>query len=338
MKNPLKTSSYDYDLPKQLIAAEPVTPKNHSRLLVYDRKSNTVQHAHFYELEQFLPECALVFNNTKVIKARLFGKKSSGGKIELLVNRAGSEIINALIRGKVHVGTVLEFDGALQAEVMKLCDDGSRDVRFYHQERLINFETLVTVLDQIGHTPLPSYIERKDNSSDVSNYQSVFAAHEGAVAAPTASLHFTKEQFEAVCSKYPHAYVTLHVGAGTFKPVEVEDIHSHKMHTEYYNIPNETLQLIQTNMPLLAVGTTTTRTVEHYMRCKHFSGEADIFLHPENRPLRISHLLTNFHLPRSTLMMLVASFVGYEKTMELYEEAMKKSYRFYSYGDAMLIL
>ncbi|MDQ1243953.1 MAG: S-adenosylmethionine:tRNA ribosyltransferase-isomerase, partial [Campylobacterota bacterium] len=170
-------------------------------------------------------------------------------------------------------------------------------------------------------------------------YQSVFAKEEGAVAAPTASLHFTQEQHKRICSKFPYAFVTLHVGSGTFKPVECEIITQHPMHSEYFDISDEAKKLLDSQTPLLCIGTTSTRTVEFYARNKNLQrGEANIFLHPNNKPLRVNHLLTNFHLPKSTLLMLVASFTGLEKAMELYKTAIEKRYRFYSYGDAMLIL
>ncbi|MDX1294746.1 MAG: S-adenosylmethionine:tRNA ribosyltransferase-isomerase, partial [Sulfurimonadaceae bacterium] len=203
----------------------------------------------------------------------------------------------------------------------------------------IRFEDALPVIDAIGHLPLPHYMQREDNADDETSYQTVFAKHEGAVAAPTASLHFSDALFESVCNAHEHAYVTLHVGAGTFKPVESEVITDHPMHSEYYSVSDEAINLIESDKPLLCVGTTSTRTVEYYVRHKDQpSGEANLFLHPNNPPQRVNHLLTNFHLPQSTLLMLVASFVGLETTHRLYEEAIKERYRFYSYGDAMLIL
>ena len=309
--------------------------------MVYDRKSDSITHAHFYDLEKFLPkECALIFNDTKVIKARLFGKKPSGGKVELLINRAlNAHDINVYIRGKVKVGTQLIFDEDLHVIIKALHDDGSREVNFYQNETLLRFEDLLPIIDKIGHIPLPPYIQRADEDTDANEYQSVFAKQEGAVAAPTASLHFTPEQHARICKNYAHAYVTLHVGSGTFKPVEADIITEHPMHSEYYDISNEAKEILDSDKPLLSVGTTSTRTIEFYARNKELTrGEANLFLHPQNRPLRVNHLLTNFHLPKSTLLMLVASFVGLEKTQELYAEAIKEKYRFYSYGDAMLIL
>ena len=342
MSNPeLLTQSYDFHLPSELIAAYPASPRDHAKLLVYDRKSDTITHAHFYDLEKFIPkDCALIFNDTKVIKARLFGKKPSGGKSELLINRPlNATDINVYIRGRVKVGTEIYFDENLSAKVIKLNEDGSREVNFFLAGKPLRFEELLPIIDKIGHIPLPPYIQREDESADADEYQSVFAKEEGAVAAPTASLHFTPQQHERICKTHKHAYVTLHVGSGTFKPVEAEIITEHPMHAEYYDISNAAKELLDSDTPILSVGTTSTRTIEFYAKHgKVQRGEANLFLHPQNKPSRVNHLLTNFHLPKSTLLMLVASFVGLEKTQELYAEAIKEKYRFYSYGDAMLIL
>ncbi len=337
----LRTQSYDFTLPEELIASHPASPRDHARLLVYDRKTDTISHAYFYNLEEFLPkECALIFNDTKVIKARLFGKKTSGGKVELLINRPlNAHDVNVYVRGKVKKDTELFFDDDLKAKVNKLNEDGSREVNFYQNGILLRFEELLPIIDKIGHIPLPPYIQRADEEEDANEYQSVFARQEGAVAAPTASLHFTPQQHERICKNYKHAYVTLHVGSGTFKPVEADIITEHPMHSEYYDISKEAKEILDSNIPVLSVGTTSTRTIEFYARHKdQTKGEANLFLHPHNKPLRVNHLLTNFHLPKSTLLMLVASFVGLDKTQKLYAEAIREKYRFYSYGDAMLIL
>lgn len=339
--DPMLASSYDFVLPNNLIATHPTTPRNHAKLLVYDRKSDTVTHTYFYNLAQFIPkECALIFNDTKVIKARLYGQKQSGGNIELLINKPlDAHLVNVYIKGRVKTGTLLVFQEQISAKVINLHDDGSRDVVFLLQNKQMRFEDLLGVIDKIGHMPLPPYLQRRDTDEDNKDYQSVFALHEGAVAAPTASLHFTSKQHKEICQSFKHAFVTLHVGAGTFKPVKADSIQEHPMHSEYYEISNEALALINSNVPILSVGTTTTRTIEYYIRhSSQTSGEANLFLHPGNTPKRVNHLLTNFHLPRSTLLMLVASFVGLEKTLKLYNEAIKNNYRFYSYGDAMLIL
>lgn len=337
----LLTSSYDFHLPDELIATHPASPRDHAKLLVYDRKTDTITHAHFYDLEKFLPKnCALIFNDTKVIKARLYGQKPSGGKIELLINRAlNATDIHVYIRGRVKVDQEIFFDENLKAVIKEIKDDGTRIVNFFQNGELLRFEELLPIIDKIGHIPLPPYIQREDNEEDANEYQSVFAKAEGAVAAPTASLHFTPEQHERICKNHKHAYVTLHVGSGTFKPVEADVITEHPMHSEFYEISKEAQEILDSDQAILSVGTTSTRTIEFYARHKEqTSGEANLFLHPNNKPLRVNHLLTNFHLPKSTLIMLVASFVGLEKTLELYHEAIKNRYRFYSYGDAMLIL
>ena len=335
------TQSYDFSLPEELIATHPASPRDHAKLLVYDRATDSITHTHFYDFEKFIPkDAALIFNDTKVIKARLFGKKPSGGKIELLINRAlSAHEINVYIRGKVKVGSEILFDENLVAKVLELNEDGSRVVEFYQKTSLLRFEDLLPIIDTIGHIPLPPYIQREDNVEDADEYQTVFAKEEGAVAAPTASLHFTKEQHERVCKNFKHAYVTLHVGSGTFKPVDAKIITEHPMHSEYYDISNAAKELLDSDTPILSIGTTSTRTIEFYDKHgKIQRGEANLFLHPNNKPSRVNHLLTNFHLPKSTLLMLVASFVGLEKTQELYTEAIKEKYRFYSYGDAMLII
>ncbi|ABB44934.1 Queuosine biosynthesis protein [Sulfurimonas denitrificans DSM 1251] len=337
----LLTSSYDFTLPEELIATQPANPRDSAKLLVYDRASDEISHVHFYDFEKFIPKnCALIFNDTKVIKARLFGQKESGGKIELLINRAlDAHNIHVFTRGKVKIGTKISFGLELFAKIIELLEDGSRVVNFYKNDSILRFEEILPIIDKIGHIPLPPYIQREDNKDDEIEYQSVFAKEEGAVAAPTASLHFTKEQHERVCTKFTHAYITLHVGSGTFKPVECEKILEHTMHSEYYDISDRAKELLDSKVSILSVGTTSTRTIEFYARNKeHQRGEANLFLHPKNKPLRVDHILTNFHLPKSTLLMLVASFVGVDKAQELYKIAIEKEYRFYSYGDAMLIL
>lgn len=308
--------------------------------MVFDRKTGTITHTLFKELFQFLPSnIAVLLNDTKVVKARIFGKKESGGEIEVLLNAPLQDnLYSVYIRGKVKQGTHLFFDEHLEAEVMELKDDGTRIVAFSQEGKALHTKALFDVLERIGHIPLPPYIKREDTHEDSVDYQTVFAKEQGAVAAPTASLHFTDSMFEELKRRYETHFLTLHVGAGTFKPVEAEHINDHVMHSEMYAIPNETCKLIESSKNILAVGTTVTRTVEYFARTKEPHGKCDLFLHPENLPLRVNHLLTNFHLPKSTLIMLVASFVGIEKTLELYEEAVKEKYRFFSYGDAMLIV
>lgn len=340
MLDPLKTSSYDYDLPKELIATHPVSPADSARLLVYNRTTNSITHTTFKNLMDFLPSNLSIFlNDTKVIKARIFGTKETGGKIELLLNKPlFMDRYLVMIGGKVRIGTKLFFDENLNAEVLEVNEDGSRVVQFFQNDKKLDFLTLVDILNKIGHLPLPPYMNRSDEKEDEKDYQTLFAKNYGAVAAPTASLHFTPELLEKINAKYDVNYLTLHVGAGTFKPVDVDDILNHPMHSEYFEIGIEAKKALDNAPKVLAVGTTVTRTVEYYARTNKIQGECDLFLNPANKPIKVDYLLTNFHLPKSTLIMLVASFVGLEKTLEIYHEAIKENYRFYSYGDGMLII
>jgi len=336
----LLTKNYDYELPEGFIATTPVHPRDHAKLLVYDRKTDTITHTTFKHLLDFVPkECDIFLNDTRVIKARIFGKKNSGGKVELLFNKPlDAHHYLVMIRGKVKTGTKLFFDDSLVATVTSLNEDGSRVVTFTHKNKEIRFEELVLVLDHIGHIPLPPYMHREDNKEDETDYQTLFAKNAGAVAAPTASLHFTPELFASLEERHQTHKVTLHVGAGTFKPVEVEEILDHPMHSEYFHISPEAAKVLDNKTPLLAIGTTVTRTLEYYVRTGELEGACDLFLNPHNPPRRVTHLLTNFHLPKSTLIMLVSAFIGREKTLQLYKEAIENKYRFFSYGDAMLIL
>ncbi|WP_457605639.1 tRNA preQ1(34) S-adenosylmethionine ribosyltransferase-isomerase QueA [Nitratifractor sp.] len=336
----LLTGAYDYELPPKLIATEPARPADNARLLVYDRKTGQMAHTRFRELLDFLPsDTAVVLNDTRVIKARIFGRKESGGKVELLLNKPlHDHRYLAMIRGRVRPGTRLRFDSGLEAEVLELLPDGARIVRFEREGTPLSFDRLVEILDRIGHIPLPPYMQREDREEDRRDYQTLFAREAGAVAAPTASLHFSPELLERMRARHPTHTLTLHVGAGTFKPVESERILEHPMHSEYFRIPAEAADLLRSPTPILAVGTTVTRTVEEFARSGRTEGECDLFLHPGNPPRRVNHLLTNFHLPKSTLIMLVSAFLGREKTLKLYREAIREGYRFYSYGDAMLII
>lgn len=338
--DPLKTSSYDYTLPKELIATHPVHPADSAKLLVYNRAENKITHTTFKNLLDFIPkEVSIFLNDTKVIKARIYGNKDSGGKVELLFNKPlFMDRYLVMIRGKVKVGTKIFFDNNLNAEVLEVNEDGSRVVNFFDGEKKLDFLSLVEILNKIGHLPLPPYMNREDEEKDNQDYQTLFAKNYGAVAAPTASLHFTEELLKKINENFPVDYLTLHVGAGTFKPVDVEEILSHPMHSEYFEIGIEAKKTLDKAKKVLAVGTTVTRTVEYYARTNKIQGECDLFLNPLNKPIKVDHLLTNFHLPKSTLIMLIASFIGLEKTLEVYEEAIKQKYRFYSYGDGMLII
>jgi len=341
----LLTRNYDYHLPEGHIATEPVQPADAARLLVYERATDTVTHTTFRHLLDFVPPEVHVFlNDTRVIKARIFGRKAAqngqgGGRVELLFTKtldAHRHLV--MIRGRVRAGTRLLFDEGLEATVEELNDDGSRVVTFTRNGIPIRFEALVQVLDRIGHIPLPPYMQRDDREEDEQDYQTLFARKAGAVAAPTASLHFTPELLARLKERHPTHTLTLHVGAGTFKPVEAEHILDHPMHSESFHIPDEAADVLRSDAPLLAVGTTVTRTIEYFARTGRQEGECDLFLHPANPPIRVNHLLTNFHLPKSTLIMLVSAFIGRRRTLELYDEAIRKGYRFFSYGDGMLIL
>lgn len=333
-----KVCDYDYILPPNLIASHPVFPKQNARLLVFYRQTGEIKHLKFGDLSDVLPPCAIVFNDTKVIKARIFGTKQSGGKIELLLNSPLNENkFSVFIKGSVKIGNILNFDNNLKAEVLELNDD-FRVVKFSQNGQILDAQKLFDLLEIIGHTPLPPYIKRPDTKDDEHFYQSIFATYDGAVAAPTASLHFDDEMLKNLNKNHEIYYLTLHVGAGTFKPVVCDNLNEHKIHSEYYNIPQSTQNLIKSNKNILGVGTTVTRAIEYFAKTGLGSGFCDLFLNPQNPPIRQNFLLTNFHLPKSTLIMLVASFIGLKKTLEIYKIAIEQKYRFYSYGDAMLVI
>ncbi len=289
----------------------------------------------------YLPDNLSVYlNDTKVIKARIYGQKPTGGKVELLVLRYIDKFhCMVYIKGKVHANTQIKFQDGLVANILEVSNDGSKIVEFIRQNHKLTFTDLVGILEHIGHIPLPSYIKRADDTDDTTDYQTIFAKHYGAVASPTASLHFDKKLFESFKQKYDLNYLTLHIGAGTFKPVDVDDIRDFAIHREVYEIPDKTIKALQNKQNKnMCIGTTVTRTLEYYYKTKQPKGLCDLFLHPLNPPQITDILLTNFHLPKSTLIMLVASFVGVKKTLELYKDAIDRDYRFYSYGDAMLVL
>lgn len=342
MNKDLFLSNYDYTLPNELIANYPANPKEEARLLVFNRKNKQISHSTFKNLQDFLPDCAIFFNDTKVIKARIYGNKASGGKVELFLHQAllnsQSPLFLAQIKGRVKPGELLYFDENLRAEIKELLDGGLRKVQFFQNDKILNATQLYALFEKIGHIPLPPYIKREDEKSDLTDYQSIFAKNLGAVAAPTASLHFSEAMLEELAKKHEIYQLTLHVGAGTFKSVECENIEQHKMHSEFFHIPQQACEIIDSRQAILGVGTTVTRTIEYYARTKAKSGFCDLFLHPQNPPIRQNHLLTNFHLPKSTLIMLVSAFIGREQCLKLYELAIKEKYRFYSYGDGMLIL
>lgn len=498
----LLLANYDYTLPSELIAFKPTYPKEKAKLLIFLRKENKIIHTEFGRLGEFLPKCEIIFNDTKVIKARIFAFKENGKKCEIFIHKAlNDSTFLAQIKGKVRQNELLRVENAsVVAKILALNEDGTRVLNFaqilqgdyqnesenlnnYYQKngeiwdenlaKILNKNEVFALLEKIGHVPLPPYIKRADSKADVSDYQSIFAKKDGAVAAPTASLHFSKAQITELSKHHQIHTLTLHVGAGTFKGVEAENIALHKIHEESYEISENLAEIILSKREILAVGTTVARCVEHFWRLnsgeflrdknedlgefsqienenlgilqlnlrdfpqnknknlgdfsqnknenlgvsklnsqdflqrnsqifsqdknknssdfpkiknkisgdfsqhnsqffsqdknknlgdfsqqnsqilsqtnsnskalkspkfQHLSGFCDIFLHPKNPPTRTNYLLTNFHLPKSTLIMLVSAFIGREMTLKLYHEAIAKGYKFYSYGDAMLIL
>ena len=341
----MKTSDFYFDLPQELIAQDPLEDRSSSRLLVLDRESGKTQHRVFRDIIEYLnPGDCLVVNNTKVIPARLYGSKiGTDAKIEvLLLKRRENNVWETLVKPgkKCRVGAKISFgEGLLIGEVIDVVDEGNRLIRFEYEGI---FEE---ILDKLGQMPLPPYIHHQ--LKDKNRYQTVYAKHDGSAAAPTAGLHFTPELLEEIRKKGVHiAHVTLHVGLGTFRPVKVEDVTDHHMHSEFYIVEPEQAELInrvkKEGGKIVAVGTTSCRTLESATDengiLKAGSGWTDIFIYPGYQFKMIDRLITNFHLPESTLMMLVSALAGKDKIMAAYEEAVKERYRFFSFGDAMLII
>ena len=340
----LKTSDYYYELPPELIAQDPLEDRSASRLMVLDKKTGAVSHHVFREITSFLnPGDCLVLNNTRVIPARLMGvREETGGAVEvLLLKRRAGDVWECLVKPgkKARPGTRLVFgDGLLHAQVEEVVEDGNRLIRFFYDG------IWEEVLDRLGEMPLPPYITHK--LQDKNRYQTVYAKFDGSAAAPTAGLHFTPELLEQIQDMgVDLAYVTLHVGLGTFRPVKVENVKEHHMHSEYYQVSAEAAQKInrakESGHRVICVGTTSCRTVEsasdengHLEEC---CDNTDIFIYPGYRFKVLDALITNFHLPESTLVMLVSALAGREHVLAAYEEAVKERYRFFSFGDAMLI-
>ena len=343
----MKVSDFDYELPKELIAKFPVEPRDSSRLMVLHRNTGEIEHRVFRDIVEYLkPGDVLVINDTKVIPARLFGKLETGGKVELLlVRQPGLGIWEVMAKParKLKEGKRIYFDEELEAVVKGYSGEGRRIVEFI----LKSNKDFMEKLEEIGHIPLPPYIEREEKPEDREKYQTVFARKEGAVAAPTAGLHFTEELLQKLKDKgIIIKNITLHVGPGTFKPVKVENVEEHQMDYETYHVPEDTAAEInrakEEGRRVIAVGTTVTRTLESAAekdgKVKPGEGSTNLFIYPGYRFKVIDALITNFHLPRSTLLMLVSAFAGRERILNAYREAVKKGYRFYSYGDAMFIL
>ena len=341
----MKTSDFYYDLPKELIAQTPVEPRDSSRLLLLGRTSGKIEHKHLYDIIDSLNEGdCLIANDSRVLPARIYGiKEETGASVEFLLLKqiTGNRWETLCKPGKkAKVGARFSFgDGIMTAQVVEVKDDGNRVVDFDCDENFF------ATLDKIGQMPLPPYITEK--LEDKERYQTVYSHELGSAAAPTAGLHFTEELMDRIRAKgVKIAYVTLHVGLGTFRPVKVDDVTKHKMHSEHYEIPEETAKIInetkQNGGRVIAVGTTTCRTLESvatmYGEIKPCHGFTDIFIYPGYTFKAIDGLITNFHLPESTLIMLVSAFAGYDNIMNAYKTAVEEKYRFFSFGDAMAIL
>jgi len=340
----LKVSDFDYELPEELIAQTPLEKRDESRLLVYHRNSKKIEHRVFKEIGEYLnPGDCLVINDTKVLPARLLGhKEETGGKMEfVLLNREKEDTWRVLVKPgrRAQIGTRFVFgDGLLKAEVLSVTEEGGRIVRFFYDGI---FEE---VLDRVGIMPLPPYIH--EELKDKNRYQTVYARYEGSAAAPTAGLHFTPELLKQLEDKgVIIARVTLHVGLGTFRPVKAENVQEHKMHKEVYEVSRAAADLIngarQAGKRIIAVGTTSLRTLESVADDNGVihpgKGETGIFIYPGYRFKAIDALITNFHLPKSTLLMLISALAGREEILKVYEEAIAERYRFFSFGDAMFI-
>ena len=341
----MKTSDFYYELPKELIAQTPVEPRDSSRLLVLDRRDGSVEHRHFYDIIDYLREGDLIVaNDSRVLPARIFGvKDGTGARVEfLLLKQISGNRWETLCKPgkKAREGASFTFgDGLLRAKVAEVRDDGNRVVDFDCDE------SFFATLDKIGQMPLPPYITAE--LQDKERYQTVYSHELGSAAAPTAGLHFTEELMDRIRQKgVKIAYVTLHVGLGTFRPLKVDDVTRHEMHSEHYEIPAETARLInetkQNGGRVIAVGTTSCRTLEsvatQYGAVKPCEGYTDIFIYPGYPFKVLDGLVTNFHLPESTLIMLVSAFAGYDNVMNAYKIAVEERYRFFSFGDAMIII
>ena len=339
----MKTSDFDYNLPENLIAQTPLEKRDESRLMILDKESGESEDKHFKDIIEYLHKGdVLVLNDTKVIPARLFGiKEETKAHIEvLLLSEEDKDTWKCLVKPakRVKIGTIINFGDILKAECIKVLDDGIRYFKFKYEGIFLN------ILDKLGTMPLPPYIHEKLKDKD--RYQTVYAKNPGSAAAPTAGLHFTKELLNKIKEKgITICYITLHVGLGTFRPVNVEDVTKHKMHSEFYCMSKEVADILNQakseNRNIISVGTTTVRTLEtimnRYNTFKECSGYTDIFIYPGYQFKAIDSLITNFHLPKSTLIMLVSAFSTKENIMNAYSEAVKNKYHFFSFGDSMFI-
>ena len=339
----MKKSDFYYDLPQEFIAQTPIEPRDSSRMMVLDKKSGKISHKHFFDILDYITEKdCIILNDTRVLPARIYGvKKETGAVVEFLLLSQHSRDVWECVTGpgrRAKPGTVFDFNGLMSAEVTDVLDGGNRLVRFIYEGNFYN------ILDEIGEMPLPHYITEK--LEDKERYQTVYSANLGSAAAPTAGLHFTPELLDKIKEKgIKIGKVTLHVGLGTFRPVKEENIENHLMHSEHYHLPKETADLInkthENGGRVFAVGTTTCRTLES-VASKHGKIIEDddwtsIFIYPGYKFKCIDSLITNFHLPESTLIMLVSAFAGYDNTMNAYKTAVEEKYRFFSFGDSMMI-
>ena len=342
MNTELKTQDFYYDLPEELIAQTPLEKRSESRLMVLKRDDKKIEHDYFYNILNYLKkDDCLVINNTKVIPARLYGEKTTGANIEILLLKEISENTWECLAKpakRLKLGTEVVFSEDLKGEVVKDLDQGIKHIKFEYKG------SFLSILDIIGEMPLPPYI--KEKLEEKNRYQTVYAEKTGSAAAPTAGLHFTDDLLEKIRNKgIKIAYVTLHVGLDTFRPVKVDNVSEHKMHSEYYEIDQENADIINTTKKnggrVISVGTTSTRTLETIGRNTGYveagSGWTDIFIYPGRDFKVVDGLITNFHLPESTLLMLVSAFATKEFIFKAYEEAVKEKYRFFSFGDAMFI-
>ena len=339
----MNVAEFNYNLPEELIAQTPIKKRDESRLMILNKEKQTIEHKTFKDIIDYLEEGdCLVINETKVLPARLYGQKETGAKVEfLLLNQKENDIWECIVRpgNKLHVGAKVVFgEGLLHGEVLETLEGGTRKVKFTYNG-IFN-----EILDQIGLMPLPPYIHEELKEKD--RYQTIYAKHEGSSAAPTAGLHFTEELIEKLKQKgIKIAKVTLHVGIGTFRPVKVEKVEEHHMHSEHYKIKKEDAEIIneakKKGKRIISVGTTSTRTLESVADENGFimeaEGDTQIFIYPGYKFKCIDGLITNFHLPQSTLLMLVSSLAGREYILKAYEEAVELKYRFFSFGDAMFI-
>jgi S-adenosylmethionine:tRNA ribosyltransferase-isomerase len=340
----MRIEEFDYALPSSLIAQYPSPQRGESSLMILHRHENVIVHKAFRDLSKYLnPGDLLVMNNTRVLPARLIGKKETGGKVEMLIipptNKAMREW-DVLLKGSVRAGTRIQFGQELYGEVEKV-KDGKGRIRFS------SLKEVTDLLQEVGHVPLPPYIKREDEPLDRERYQTVFAAQNGSIAAPTAGLHFTQDLLQSLRDQGVNVtWITLHIGLGTFTPVKTRNVEEHIMDAEWVDISEETVQEIEQVRAqrgrIIAVGTTTTRALESFCDgnggVNSGKGMTSLFIYPPYRFRVIDGLITNFHLPKSTLIMLVSAFAGKGLLLRAYQEAIEKKYRFYSYGDAMLIL